>query len=102
MAYRKEFAGEFDERILFGVNALVIDEHHFEAGVDEKRAKDIEDPVILLHQRGPGPNHHAAHDERAEDTPEEDAMLVFGRVAEISEDQGDDEDVVHRQGKFEE
>jgi len=47
-------------------------------------------------------DHHAAHHERAEDAPEEDAMLVLRRDGEVAEDHGDDEDVVHREGLLDE
>jgi len=42
-------------------------------------------------------NHHPAQDERAEDAPEQDPVLVQGRHPEIAEDHDDHEDVVDAQ-----
>src|SRR4051794_14202868 len=51
-------------------------------------------------KRCTGPDHDSAHQKRAQDSPEQDAMLVFGGNAEIGEDQRDHENVVHREGEF--
>src|SRR3954463_11426779 len=48
----------------------------------------------MFEQRGAGGDESAAHHERAEDAPEEDAVLQLRRHAEEGEDQHDDEDVV--------
>ena len=42
-------------------------------------------------------NQRPAHDERAEDAPEQHTMLKLQGHAKISEDERDDEDVVHRE-----
>ncbi len=49
---------------------------------------------------GADADHGAAHDECAEDAPEEDAVLVAGGDGEGAEDHGDDEDVVDAEGFF--
>src|SRR5260221_6073639 len=53
--------------------------------------------MVQLH---PQPNHHPAHDQRAQDAQEKDAMLEFLRRPEISKEQRDDKDVVHREREF--
>ena len=46
------------------------------------------------------PDHPTAHDESAEDAPEEDAVVVRRGDAEVAEDQDEDEDVVDREGQL--
>ena len=72
-------------------------EEHLEPREDEEGAEDEEDPVIALDELRPDPDHQAAHRERAEDPPEEDAVLIDEGDLEMLEDQRDDEDVVHRE-----
>src|SRR5689334_13359570 len=55
-----------------------------------------------IDERHPYPDHETAHDEGAENTPKQNPMLMLGRNFEVGKDEGDNEDVVHRQGKFDE
>ena len=61
------------------------------------RAEDVDDPVERLEQRRAGDDEDRAHDERAEDPPEQHAVLVGLRHREVREDHEEDEDVVDRQ-----
>ena len=65
-----------------------------------KRAENIEDPVENVDERDADGDHRAAHDERAEDAPKQQAMLKFRRHAEIGKDDRHDQDVVERERKF--
>jgi hypothetical protein len=51
---------------------------------------------LLQHVRAGG-DEGAAHHQRAQDAPEQHAVLVRGRHGEVGEEEGDDEDVVDRQ-----
>ena len=93
----KEFAGEADGEVFFGVGFLFLGEDHFQAGENEERAERDEQPVEALDERHAEPDHRAAHEERAEDAPEQHAVLVAVGDMEVREDEGDDEDVVHRE-----
>ena len=48
---------------------------HADAGDEEKGAEDVENEMEPLDQRDAEPDHHPAHDERAENSPDQDAML---------------------------
>ena len=43
----------------------------------------------------PSADHDGAHDQRAEDAPEQHLVLIHGRHREVGEQQREDEDVVH-------
>ena len=50
-----------------------------------------------MDQPGAGADHRPAQHQRAEDAPEENAVLIALRHREVGEDQDEDEDVVDRQ-----
>ena len=87
-------AHELHDRILVALELLVLLQRHAHAGDDEQRAEDVDDPLEPREQRRAEPDEQAAHDERAEDAPEQHAVLVLRRHGEVLEDQHDDEDVV--------
>ena len=47
-----------------------------ESRVQQERAEQIEDPIKSFNQNGANADHHAAHHQRAEHSPEQQAMLV--------------------------
>ncbi len=63
----------------------------FDAAVDQQRAENIDDPVKSLDQAHAGDDENRPHDQRAQDSPEQDLVLVAGRHLEITEDQQEDE-----------
>ena len=75
-------------------------EEHLDPRQHQEGGEDIEDPGILLHQRGAHADHDAAQHDNAEDAPEEHPVLVLPRDRQRGEDQRDDEDVVHGQRLF--
>ena len=62
--------------------------------------KTINHPVKPGDQDCAGANHKSAHQERAKDSPKQDAMLQRGRNAEESENHDEHEEVVHGQRLF--
>ena len=70
---------------------------HAHTGEDEERTEHQEDPVVARHKLRTHADHRPTHHERAEDAPEQHAMLVHQRHLEVLEDQRDHEDVVHRE-----
>ena len=94
-----ELPRPLDHAILLRVN-LGFDEEHLDAAVEEEGAEEIEDPIHQGDERNANADHQAAHDQRAENAPVQDAMLVFAGDAEIGKDEGDDKDVVHREGQL--
>ena len=57
---------------------------HFDAGENEKRAQQIQDPIEMINERDTAGNHRAAHHEHAQNAPKQDAMLVFRRHAKAA------------------
>ena len=78
----------------------VVRAEQLETRVQQKRTEKIEDPIEALNQNGANADHCAAHDERAQNSPEKQAMLVPGVNAKILEDQNEDEYVVHAERFF--
>lgn len=72
----------------------VAGEEQTDAGDDEQRTEEVDDPVEAREQRGAEGDEDRAHDDRAEDAPEENAMLVDLRNGEGGEEHDEDEDVV--------
>src|SRR5690606_24878794 len=85
---------ETKDRVRLRLDVVVVPLRHPDPREDEEGAEDVEDPVETLDEEGARADHGAAHDEGAEDPPEQHAVLVLLRDAEVPEDQDEDEDVV--------
>ena len=94
---RHDAAEPPDHETGFRVEILLVVHHHPDAGEHQKGAEQVDDPVEVLNQVRAGRDHRAAHQQGAEDAPEEDAVLVAGGHPEGAEDQDEDEDVVDGQ-----
>src|SRR5712692_4734260 len=70
------------------------------ARVNQKRAKQVQDPRKTLDQDYARANHGAAQNQRAQYAPKEHPVLVSGVDMEIREDQQKNEDVVYAEGFF--
>jgi hypothetical protein len=90
-------AHELHDRVLRHVRVALGHDQHLDAGGDQERAEDVEDPVVLLHQRSADADHDAAQHDHRDDAPDQGAVLVLPRDREEGEDQADDEDVVDGQ-----
>src|SRR5437763_5835811 len=79
---------------------LLFHEKH-SPGTDEKeRSKKVENEIEALHQRNTEPDHDAAHDQRADDAPDESPMLRHRRHLEVLEDEHEDENVIDAERIF--
>ena len=87
------------QRIFLGVHGMVGAEQ-LESRVQQESSEEIEDPIEPCDQRGARADHHAAQDERAQYSPEQQAMLITGIDAKILEDQQKNENVVQAEGFF--
>ena len=81
------------------IDRLVAREREPDPGEDEKRPEDVDDEVVT-HQQGAADDEERAKDEGPEDAIEQHAVLVAVRNAEVAEDDDEHEDVVDRQGLF--
>src|SRR5204863_1645159 len=93
----QHFATETHEEILLEIELRVAIEEHAQTGQEEKCAEDVKDKMKPLDQRHAQPDHHAAHGERAENSPNQDSMLGTGRDTKIVKDEDENEDVVDAQ-----
>src|SRR6185436_20453560 len=67
---------KFDNRILVWLQVLTMLPCHADTREDQKGPKDINDPMELLEQCRADDDQCAAHDQCAEDAPEQDTVLV--------------------------
>src|SRR5690606_35075593 len=65
-----------------------------DAGEDKEGAEEVDDEVELVDEHARRGDEDGTHDERADDAPEEDAVLVGGGHGEGGEDQEENEDVI--------
>ena len=98
---RDEAAEEPDHAVLTWL-VVAAAEGKFDARVDEKAAEQPHHPLVTLDEFGPKEHERQPHDHGAEDAPEKHAVLVLQRHAEVGEDHGEHENVVHRQRPFDE
>ena len=73
-----ELAHPLDDAVVLRMH-FGLDEEHPEAAVEEEGAEDVEDPIHQGDEGDAQADHQAAHDQRAQNAPVEDAMLVFPR-----------------------
>jgi hypothetical protein len=90
-------AHPFERRIALQVGLLAGGPPHLDAGEDQERAEQVEDPVELRDQPGAEEDHRRAQQQRAEDADHQHPLLELRRHGEIGEQHQEDEDVVHRQ-----
>ena len=72
------------------------------AGKDKKAAKDVEHPIKERNEGDSQADHDAPHQKSAKDAPKQQTVLVLGRNGEVSKDESNDKDIVHRKGEFDE
>ena len=65
--------------VLFAIELVVPLDRHADAGDDQHRAEDVQNPVEPRDEHRAEPDEQAAHDQRAENSVEQHAVLaVFG------------------------
>ena len=82
------------------IDFILARQRHLDAGVNEEGTEDVENPVETVDHTHADENKSCAHDDRANDSPEEHAVLEFGSNFEVGENENEDEDVVHTQGEL--
>ena len=75
-------------------------EKELDAAIHQERTEHVDDPVESLDQSHAGCDENCAHDERAQNSPEQHLVLVDGRHLKETENQQEDEKVVDAQRKF--
>src|SRR3989304_1284572 len=95
VGYRHQSAKEPQHGIPFRVNLLALLPGHLDAGQDQEGPEDVNDPMELLDQGNAGGNKDGPHNQRAQDAPEKDLVLVGGRHAKVGEEHQEDENVIY-------
>src|SRR5215472_17801892 len=67
----------------------------FDSAVYKDRTEHIDDPMEAIEQGDAGNDEDGAHDQRADDSPEQHLMLKLPGHSEIAKDQKEDEKIVH-------
>src|SRR5260370_18811422 len=80
----------------------MFSEKHSQRGDQQENAEQVENKMKPPHQRDAAQDHDSAHDQRAEDSPHQRAMLSPRRHAEISKNQYENKDVIDAQRIFDE
>ncbi len=79
---------------MFRLDVDLLLPEHLDAGVDEERAEDVDNPMKTVDQRRADEDHRQTHEQRAHHAPEKHAMLELAGYFEVSEDQQEDEQVI--------
>src|SRR6266404_1195829 len=90
----KDAAAHLDRPILPKLSRRMLSKQHSQCSEEEEQAKEIENEMKPLHQCDATDDHNSAHDKRAEDSPDQDAMLCPRRDAEMRENQYEHKDVI--------
>src|SRR4029078_1085206 len=91
---------EFYDKAFVRLEIIVVFAEHAQACVNEEHAEYVYDPMKPVHELGAGKDHYHAHKERAQYSPEQNAVLVFLRHLEIGKYQQKYKEVVDRQRQF--
>jgi len=95
-----EFSSDTDERILVGLNFSVAAFEEFDPRVDEEGAEDVDEPVEAIDEGDAGKDEEGAKKESSDDAPEKGGELGFFGHGEVGEENGEDKNVIHTKGEF--
>ena len=73
-------------------------EKHARCGDQQEKTEDVQNEMKPLHQSDAEQDHGAAHDESANNSPDQYAVLCAGWNPEMREDEHEHKNVVHAQG----
>src|SRR5262249_38048466 len=74
---RQKTTAEFQDNVARGVALHLAFAYQREARPDQEDTEEIEDPVETRNQRHACPDKHTAHDQRADNAPEEYSLFFF-------------------------
>src|SRR3954466_4821580 len=97
---RHELAKQLQHEVLFRLDLDLSSESQFDAAPDKDRAKDVNDPMEALDRPYADHNEHEAHDQRSDDPPKKDTILVFAWNFEIFEEDEKNKKIVYAQRFF--
>ena len=83
--------------VVLDLDLVLLLERQLEPGEDEERAEDVDHPVEVRQERRAGEDEDEAHDHRADDAPQEHAVLILPADLEVLEHHEEHEEVVDGQ-----
>lgn len=100
VGYWKNPPCQLDEDIFHRIGRLMFLKHQFDTGEDQDRAEEVDRPVELFDKGASGEDEDDPHHQRAENPPEQDAVLELGFDRERGKDDHEDEDIIDGEGFF--
>ena len=97
---RHDASEEPQDGVAIRVNGVAVRAHEPDTGDDEQDAEQVDHPVGRGKDGRARGDEHRTEDDRPEDPPEQQPVLVRRRHREGREDQGEHEDVVDREGQL--
>src|SRR5262245_25798697 len=82
--------------------ASMFPEKHAHCGDQQEKTEDVQNEMKPPHQSDAEQDHGAAHDQGANNSPDQYPVLCSGRNPEVREDEHEHENVVHAQGVLDE
>src|SRR5436190_13135669 len=76
------------------IGGFLLDEKHSPRADDQNCAKNVENEIEALHERDTETDHDSAHDEGADDSPNQDAVLRDGGHAKVLIDEDENKNVI--------
>src|SRR5581483_10468836 len=92
--HRQHATEQLHGRIFLRMHLQFRPLQHLHAREDKESTENVDDPVKGFQQHGPQQDERGAHDESAENAPEQRTMLRLRRNREVPEDEQEYEDVV--------
>ena len=88
---------QLQDGIFRGIGFLGVMANHLDAAIDQDDGENVDHPVEALDQGDSCEDQNRTHDQRSQDAPEKNPMLIHRRNTEILKNQGKDENVVDAQ-----
>src|SRR4030095_9844622 len=98
MGDRKNSATETHNAVFPEILPRIFAEKHARCGNQQEKTEDVQNEMKPLHQSDAEQDHGAAHDQSANNSPDQYAMLCAGWNPEMREDEHEHKNVVHAQG----
>ena len=99
---RQESPDKKKHRIPFGMDVFFLLKRHFDAGQNQKDAKDINQPMEYMDHHNAGDDKKTAHDLGADNPPEKNSVLIADGNLKIGENYHEDKEIVDTQRELDE
>src|SRR5215467_1875899 len=89
-----------DNGVLIGLQLFVALQQHLDSRDDQKSSKDVDHPMEVLEQGCPSGNKNGSHDQRTDNPPKKNSVLIDGGGREILKNHEKDEQIIDTKGFF--